>query len=78
MENKLKTHVVLDLHYLPEEGQECFVGTREECEEEASRQSPHFMYVVRHMTEAEIKNYPDNEAYFAELEEIKKKKNGGE
>lgn len=56
----MKTHIVLDLHYLPEEGQDCFDGTLKECEEFASTQTPHFMYKVVPMTIEEIESHPDN------------------
>lgn len=56
----MKTHQVLDLHYHEDEGQGCFDGTKQECEEFAATQSPHFMYKVVPMTEEEIKNHPDN------------------
>ena len=56
----MKTHVVLDLHYLPQEGQECFVGTRKECEDFVEKQSPYYMYKVVPMTKEEIEQYPDN------------------
>lgn len=58
---KVKTHVVLDLHYTMDEGQECFDGTKEECEEFASYQTPTFMYKVVPMTKEEIENHPDNQ-----------------
>ena len=60
MNSQLKTHEVLDLHYHPDEGQGCFVGTRQECEDFVATQSPHFMYKVVEMTKEEIENYPDN------------------
>lgn len=63
-EKKLKTHEVLDLHYLPDEGQGCFVGTEQECNDFVVTQSPHFMYKVQRMTEEEIRNYPDNKSFF--------------
>jgi hypothetical protein len=50
----MKTHTVLDLHYLPEESQECFNGTRQECEDFAATQSPQFMYKVVPMLKEEI------------------------
>ena len=56
----LKTHMVLDLCYLPEEGQGCFVGTEQECNDFVSTQSPHFMYRVVPMLKEEIESYPDN------------------
>lgn len=56
-----KTHQVIDLHYHPEEGQGCFDGTLEECEEFAATQTPHFMYKVVPMTMEEIKSHPDNQ-----------------
>jgi len=56
-----KTHIVLDLHYTPDEGQECFDGTKEECENFAATQSPHFMYKVVPMTEEEMNTHPDNQ-----------------
>ena len=58
-----KTHVVLDLHYTSEEGQECFDGTREECIEFMKTQSPHFMYTVVPMTKQDIETHPDNQPY---------------
>lgn len=61
MKKELKTHEVLDLHYLPEEGQGCFVGTLKECEEFVATQSPYFMYKIVPMTKEEIENYPDNQ-----------------
>jgi hypothetical protein len=56
-----KTFVVLDLHYTKEEGQECFDGTKQECDDFAATQTPCFMYKVVPMTEEEIKNHPDNQ-----------------
>jgi len=56
-----KTHEVLDLHFHPDEGQGCFDGTREECENFAATQSPHFMYKVVTMTQEEIDSHPDNQ-----------------
>ena len=53
----MKTHRVLDLHYSSDEGQSCFVGTQQECEEFATEQSPHFMYKVVPMTKEEIESY---------------------
>ena len=53
----MKTHLVLDLHYLPEEGQECFAGTRQECEDFAATQSPAFMNKVVPMTKQEMEAY---------------------
>lgn len=50
-------YVVLDLTYLPEEGQECFHGTREECDEFVASQSDYFMYEVVHMTREEYEFY---------------------
>jgi hypothetical protein len=57
----MKTHKVLDLHYHPEEGQGCFDGTLQECEEWAATQSPQFMYKVVPMTTDEIRLHPDNQ-----------------
>lgn len=56
-----KTHLVLDLHYTHDEGQDCFDGTRQECEDFAATQSPHFMYQVVPMTKEEIEAHPDNQ-----------------
>jgi hypothetical protein len=56
-----KTHKVLDLHYLPDEGQECYDSTENECHEFISTQSPEFMYKVVPMTNEEIINHPDNQ-----------------
>ena len=58
---RLKTHTVLDLHYTKDEGQGCFDGTLEECNEFVSTQHPHFMYKVVPMLPDEIKNHPDNQ-----------------
>jgi len=55
-----KTHEVLDLHYTQDEGQGCFDGTKQECDDFAATQSPHFMYKVVPMTKQEIENHPDN------------------
>lgn len=57
----IKTHVVLDLHYTQEEGQDCFDGTLQECEKFAASQTPHFMYKVVPMTQQEIDSHPDNQ-----------------
>jgi len=62
---KMKTHQVLDLHYHPEEGQGCFDGTQQECEEFAATQTPHFMYKVVPMTKEEIEAHPDNQSALA-------------
>lgn len=51
----MKTHLVLDLHYRPDEGQDCFAGTHQECIDFAATQTPHFMYKVVPMTEEEYK-----------------------
>lgn len=61
MKKERKTHEVLDLHYHPDEGQGCFVGTKKECDEFVATQSPSFMYKVVQMTKEEIENYPDNQ-----------------
>jgi len=43
----MKTHVVLDLVYTPDEGQECFEGTEKECHEFVEQQGgATFMYKV--------------------------------
>lgn len=63
-----KTHQVLDLHYLPDEGQECFDGTWEECIEFAAIQSPVFMYKVVPMTKEEKERHPDNQEAKKEFE----------
>lgn len=54
---KNKTHQVLDLHYHPDEGQGCFVGTEQECHDFADTQSPHFMYKVVPLTKEEREYY---------------------
>ena len=59
-----KTHEVLDLHYHEDEGQGCFDGTRQECEDFAATQSPSFMYKVVPMTKEDVANHPDNAEYF--------------
>ena len=63
---RLKTHTVLDLHYTKDEGQGCFDGTLEECNEFVSTQHPHFMYKVVPMLPDEIKNHPDNQYNLSE------------
>jgi hypothetical protein len=40
------THVVLDLVYTEDEGQECFYGSYEECQEFVASQSDYFMYRI--------------------------------
>lgn len=50
----MKTHQVLDLTYLPEEGQECFCGTIEECQDFIATQSDYFMYRIVPLLEHEI------------------------
>lgn len=55
-----KTHEVLDLHYHEDEGQGCFDGTQQECEEFSATQSPSFMYKVVQMTKKQIESHPDN------------------
>lgn len=58
--SNLKTHEVLDLHLLPNEGQGCFDGSYEECVEYAATQTPYFMYKVVPMTSEMIENHPHN------------------
>lgn len=41
-ENNMKNYVVLDLLYTPDEGQECFEGTFDECQEFISQQGGGF------------------------------------
>lgn len=61
MAYKKKTHKVLDLVYTPEEGQECFDGTRVECENFVSEQGDtHFTYKIVPMSQQEIETHPDN------------------
>jgi hypothetical protein len=60
MGKKLKTHKVLDLIYHSDEGQGCFVGTLEDCNEFISGQFPSSAYKIVPMTQEEIENYPDN------------------
>lgn len=55
--SKNKTHIVLDLTYLPDEGQDCFEGTQKECHkfvEEQSQYSGGCMYQVVPMTKQEL------------------------
>ena len=59
--NLKKTHEVLDLHYHEDEGQGCFDGTLQECEDFAATQSPFFMYKVVPMTKEQIESHPDNQ-----------------
>lgn len=47
MENERHTHVVLDLIYLPEEGQECFSGSEIACNNWISEQSSTIGYDVK-------------------------------
>lgn len=56
----METHKVLDLHYLHEAGQECFRGTKEECENFFQKQTPYFMYEIVQMTKMEIETHSDN------------------
>jgi len=58
-ETKIKTHKVLDLHYTHDEGQDCFDGTLEQCDDFVSNQSNYFMYQIVPMTKIEIENHPD-------------------
>lgn len=61
MGNQLpKTHKVIDYHYHPEEGQDCFDGTLEECHQFVASQGLAFMYKVLPMTKEEIDAHPDN------------------
>lgn len=47
MKTQNPTHQVLDLVYTPDEGQECFSGTMEECYNFIKEQGPFtFMYKV--------------------------------
>lgn len=50
----MKTHKVLDLVYHQDEGQDCFAGTRKECEEFIRKQTDYFMYKVVPMSTEEI------------------------
>lgn len=56
----MKTHKVLDLFYHPEEGQDCFDGTIQECEEFVAKQLSFFMFQVVPMSKEEIESHPDN------------------
>lgn len=56
----MKTHKVLDLAYSIEEGQDCFDGTRQECDDFVITQPNNFMYKVVPMTNEEIEQHPDN------------------
>jgi len=49
----MKTHVVIDLVYREEEGNQPFVGTLEECVDWVNEQG--FGYDVKPMTEEELK-----------------------
>lgn len=52
---KMKTHKVLDLIYRPDEGQDCFQGTPQECQEFIAQQGGmSSMYKTIPMTPAEI------------------------
>lgn len=53
----MKTHIVLDLHYRTDEGQQCFVGTLKECQNFLAEQTPHFMYKIVPMTKEEIRSH---------------------
>lgn len=53
-----KTHLVLDLVYTPDEGQDCFAGTEQECNDYVAEQkNDYFMYQVVLMTEQELKEH---------------------
>lgn len=51
----MKTHNVLWLGYLPEEGQAIFCGSESECAEYVSKQSDFFMHEIAPMTAEEIR-----------------------
>lgn len=61
----MKTHLVLDTFYTPDEGQECFSGTLEECTDFITEQGGAiFLYKIVEMTQAEYEWYnreKDNE-----------------
>jgi len=45
--NEMKTHLVLDLIYTPEEGQVCFEGTEQQCMDFIDQQNdPSFSYKI--------------------------------
>lgn len=52
----MKTHKVLDTVYTVEEGQECFCGTLQECNDFVAQQDTIGLVVVT-MTKAEIEQY---------------------
>ena len=53
----MDTHKVLDLVYTEEEGQDCFSGTHEECEQFIETQGgASFMYKIVPLTQEEIIN----------------------
>ena len=50
------THEVLDLTYHPDEGQGCFAGNQQECNDFVSEQSDYFMYRVVPIIKIPISN----------------------
>lgn len=52
----MKTHIVLDTIYTPEEGQEVFTGTIEECNDYIVIRNTYGLE-VRIMTKTELKQY---------------------
>jgi len=51
----MKTHEVLDLVYTPEEGQECFSGTEQECHDFVAHQGgATFMYKVVSIVQKQV------------------------
>ena len=56
----MKTHKVLDLVYTVEEGQDCFDGTNQECNDFVALQPNNFMYKIVPMTQEEIESHPNN------------------
>ena len=68
----MKTHKVLDLVYTVEEGQDCFDGTLQECNDFVMLQPNNLMYKVVPMTAEEIESHPDNKSSKPKFE-VKKK-----
>ena len=50
----MKTHIVLDMTYTEEEGQQCFVGTEDQCWEFVNNQGS-FGFEVKPLTQKEYK-----------------------
>jgi hypothetical protein len=56
-DSKRKTHRVIDKTYHEDEGQGCYAGTQEECQEFLAEQGSQFGLEIVPMTKEELKIY---------------------